>query len=105
MDGHSLLPAVTCAGHLALAVLIWVGRGRNPIAPPLALLFLDAFAWNFADLAYVLSTNRQWHSIDRFFSSLMPILALRVVVGFVGKARSLQRPMRVGYIASLAVAL
>lgn len=105
MDAHSLLTAVTCAGHLALAVFIWVGRGRNPIAPPLALLFLDAFAWNFADLAYVLSANREWHSIDRFFSSLMPILALRVVVGFVGKARSLQRPLRAGYVVSMAVAL
>ncbi|HEV8244442.1 MAG TPA: histidine kinase N-terminal 7TM domain-containing protein, partial [Polyangiaceae bacterium] len=105
MDAHLLFSVITCVGHLAFAVLIWWRRGKSPLAVPLALLFLDTFAWTFADLAHSLFQSREWHRVDRFFSSFMPVLALQVVVVFVGKARSLRRPLRWGLAASLALAL
>ncbi len=105
MDAHVILTIVTCALHLAFAALIWWRRGKSPLAAPLALLFLDAFAWNFADLAHEVSRSRDWHRVDRFFSSLMPVLVLEVVVTFVGRARALNRPLRVCYALSALVAL
>lgn len=105
MDGHNLVTAVTCAGHLALALLIWTGGPRTPIVPPLALLFFDAFAWNFADLAYRVSGDHEWHAVDHFISTFMPVLALQVVVVFVGRARASRRRLQTAYVASFAVAL
>jgi two-component system, NtrC family, sensor histidine kinase HydH len=105
MDAHFVLSIIACIGHLAFAALIWWRRGRSPLATPLVLLFLDAFAWLFADLAHSASSSHEWHRVDRFFSSFMPILALQVVVTFVGRARSLRGAMRLGYVLSALLAL
>lgn len=105
MDAHGFISAIACAGHLGFAQLAWSRRGRSPVAPWLALLFLDAFVWNFADLAFALSRDGLWHSIDRIFSSLMPAFALHVVVVFVGRARSLNRLVALVYATFFAVAL
>ncbi|MGC4089397.1 MAG: ATP-binding protein [Polyangiaceae bacterium] len=105
MDSHGLLSAIACAGHLAFALLAWSRRRQSPVAPWLALLFLDTFAWNFADLAFGVTHVEYWHGVDRVFSSLMPALALHVVVVFVGRARALRLALFGNYVVFGAVAL
>lgn len=105
MDAHGFISAIACAGHLGFAQLAWSRRGRSPVAPWLASLFLDAFIWNFADLAFALSGDALWRSIDRIFSSLMPAFALHVVIVFVGRARSFTNLIALVYAAFFAVAL
>ncbi|MFZ5894580.1 MAG: ATP-binding protein [Myxococcota bacterium] len=104
MDAHGVVSAIACAGHLAFALLSWSRRRQSPVAPWLALLFLDAFTWNFADLAYALTGVQAWHYIDRAFSSLMPAFALHVVVVFVGRARALRWTLWIVDAAFVAVA-
>jgi signal transduction histidine kinase len=99
MDPHWALSIAACSGHLGLAILIWLRRGQSRMAWVLALLFLDTFAWNFADLARHLSGAEEWHWVDRIFSSLMPALALHVVVMFVGKTRTLRKLVWASYLA------
>ena len=105
MNLHGVLSVVACAGHLAFALVVWMRRGKSPIAPLLTLLFLDAFAWNFAALAHSLSGAREWHVVDRVFSSFMAALALHVVVVFVGRAKALKHLARLVYAASFVLAL
>src|SRR5262245_5315352 len=102
---HLVLSIVTCIGHLAFAALIWWRRRKSPLAAPLALLCLDMFVWNFADLAHGAFHSREWHRVDRFFSSFMPVLALHVAIVFVGRARKLRNWLRGAYVGSLLVAL
>lgn len=104
MDAHGFVSAIACAGHLGFAQLAWSRRQKSPVAPWLALLFLDTFVWNFADLAYALTGVSVWHRVDRIFSSLMPALALHVVVVFVGRARSLRTALAVVYALFFGVA-
>jgi two-component system sensor histidine kinase HydH len=105
VDLHGVLSVVACAGHLAFALVAWFRRGKSPIAPLLTLLFLDAFLWNFAELAASLTESSEWHRIDRFFSSFMAAIAVHVVVVFVGRAKALRNVVRFGYAASFALAL
>jgi two-component system, NtrC family, sensor histidine kinase HydH len=102
---HGVLSVVACAGHLAFALVVWMRRGKSPIAPLLVLLFLDAFAWNFAALAHAQSGAREWHVVDRVFSSFMAAIALHVVVVFVGRAKARKSVVRLAYAASFVLAL
>jgi two-component system sensor histidine kinase HydH len=99
MEIHWELSIAACAGHLALAILVWLRRGQSPLARVLALLFLDMFAWNFADLAYHLTGAVEWRSVDRTFSSLMPALGFDVVILFVGKRRPMRKLVWASYAA------
>ncbi len=105
MQVHQLLTMVACAGHLAFAILAWQRASQSRIAAALTVLFLDVFAWNFAELAQELSGARQWGLVDRFFSSLLPALGFQVVVSFVGKAKSLQRLVLLAYVGFGLLAL
>lgn len=100
-----MLSVVACAGHLAFALVVWLRRGKSPVARLLALLFLDAFAWNFAELAAALTGGAEWHRIDRFFASLMAAIALHVVVVFVGRAKAWKNGLRLIYASSFGLAL
>jgi two-component system sensor histidine kinase HydH len=90
MDGHGMMTVVACAGDLAFGVLALLRRSRSPLGVLIAVLFFDAFTWNFASLAYDVSRNEVWHAIDRLFSSMMAAFALHVVAVFVGRSRSLR---------------
>lgn len=92
MDGHGVMTVVACAGDLAFGALAFARRSKSALGLLLAVLFLDAFSWNFASLAFELSGVGVWHAVDRVFSSVMPAIALHVVVVFVGRSRSL-RPL------------
>jgi two-component system sensor histidine kinase HydH len=98
MDAHGVMTVVACAGDLAFGALAFLRRSKSPLAGLIALLFLDAFTWNFATLAYELSGRDYWHSVDRLFSSLMPALALHVVVAFIGRARRMRPVWVTGYV-------
>lgn len=103
--GHdSLISAAACAGYLAFALVLWLRRDQGNIALPLALLFLDTFAWTFAETAYGLTGLREWHWIDHAFSSWMPALMVQVIAGFVGRARPLRRTLVGLYVAGACVA-
>src|SRR5258708_12202466 len=99
MTLHSWISIVACAGHLALAILVLLHRGRSPLKLPLGLLALDLFTWNFADLAYSVSGNSAWHWLDRGTSPFCAPLALPVVAIFVGLARALRYVLLVCYCA------
>src|SRR5260370_12118150 len=79
MTLHEKLGLIACAGHLALAILLVLGRARSSIALPLALLCVDLFVWNFAGLAWDLTGNRTWRHLDTGASWLTPPLALHIV--------------------------
>lgn len=89
VDIHSCVSMLVCVAALTMALLVWYRRSTNAVAPLLSLLFADSFCWNFAELARRLTGMETWHVVDRFFSSLMPAIALHVVVRFVGKVRLL----------------
>jgi signal transduction histidine kinase len=105
LDGYHFVTAVACVGHLAFALLAWARRAKSPLGGVLALLFFDAFVWNFAALAHELSGAVAWGYVDRSFSSLMPALALHVVVAFVGRARRLRSLVLTTYLAFGGAAL
>ena len=105
MGLHGALSVVACAGHLAFAIAVWLRRKKSPIAPLLALLFLDTFGWNFAALARELGGGHEWRVVDRVLATFMPALALHVVVAFVGRARALRLLVRGLYVASAGLAL
>lgn len=105
MDAHGVMTVVACAGDLAFGALAFLRRSKSPLAGLIALLFLDAFTWNFATLAYELSGREYWHFVDRLFSSLMPALALHVVIAFIGRARRMRPVWVTGYAIFGAVGL
>src|SRR6266542_1592073 len=98
MTLHEKFGLVACACHLALAILAVTRRGRSPLALPLALLCIDLFVWNAADLAGELSGDRAWEKLDAALSWLAPPLALQIIAGFVGRARSLRPLLAVAYV-------
>jgi two-component system sensor histidine kinase HydH len=101
MDGHGVMTVLACAGHLAFGSLAFTRRTKTALGGLMALLFFDAFAWNFASLAHELSGAPLWERVDHFFSSLMAAIALHVVIVFTGRARAL-RPVVVGAYLSFA---
>jgi signal transduction histidine kinase len=105
MQVHQALTLLACALHLAFAVLAWRRASHSRMAAALSVLFLDVFAWNFAELARELSGAREWGLIDRFFSTLLPALGFQVVVLFVGKARALHGLILSAYLAFVVLAL
>jgi signal transduction histidine kinase len=105
MHLHGVLSVVACAGHLALALVVWLRRGKSPIAPLVSLLFLDACVWNFAELAAELSGAVEWRIVDRTFSSFMAAIALHVVVAFIGSAKALRNVVRAGYGVAAVLAV
>src|SRR5882757_10207209 len=98
MNLHAALTLLACLGHLAFAILVWLRRAQSRLALLLALLFLDAFTWNFAELAQQLSGSSEWGRVDRAFASLMPAIGLHVVLMFVGKARASRARLLAGYL-------
>ncbi len=102
MDGYGVMTVLACAGHLAFGSLAFMRRSKSALGGLMALLFLDAFLWNFASLAFELSGAELWGRVDRFFSTLMTPIALHVVVVFVGRSRAL-RPVLIAAYAVFAV--
>lgn len=98
MDGHGVVTVIACAGHLAFGTLAYLRRTKSALGGLIALLFFDAFAWNFASLAYDLSGQRIYYRIDHFFSTLMAAIALHVVVVFVGRSKQLRLPVIASYV-------
>jgi two-component system sensor histidine kinase HydH len=105
MDGHAVVTIIACAGHLAFGMLAFVRRSKSALGGLMALLFFDAFGWNFASLAAELSGSVLWWRVDRFFSSMMVPLALHVVVVFVGRRRALGGALGAAYASFAFVGL
>jgi two-component system, NtrC family, sensor histidine kinase HydH len=94
---QALLTIAACSGHLAFALFAWRRRARNRVAPLLVLLFLDVAIWSLAELIGERTGAGAWRRMDRGFSSLMPALALHVVVTFVGRAKPLRVRVGISY--------
>src|SRR3712207_5584877 len=105
MDGHGVVTILACAGHFAFGMLAFVRRSRSALGGLMAVLFFDAFAWNFASLAAELSGSTLWWRIDRFFSSMMAPIALHVVAVFVGRRRALGVALAGAYAVFASVGL
>lgn len=105
MGSQSVMSALACAGHLALALVLWLRRDRANIATPLSLLFLDTFVWTFAEFAFSLTGGVEWHWLDHVFSSFLPVLVVQVMAGFVGRSKPLAPVLRALYVVSGGVAL
>ncbi len=89
LDTHEWITIVSCAGHLSLATIALRRISKSPLALPLALLCLDLFAFNAADVAGHLTGAPQWRWLDAVFTSLMVPLAIRFGLAFVGRTRSM----------------
>ncbi len=98
MTAYQWLSIVTCAGHLALAILSVLRSARSPLAPPLAALCTVMFGWNFATLAHQLSGQPEWRYLDVSISPLTAPAALHVIVTFVGERRRLGRVLLLSYL-------
>ncbi len=105
MNTHDTLSVVTCVGHLGFALLVLTRRERGPLTLSLLGLFGAAFAYTFADLAFRLTGESSWHSVDRCCSTFMPVLLLELVVSFVGARRALGRALQVCWGLSVALAI
>jgi len=105
LDSHRVVTALACSGLLAFSLLSWARRAKSPLGALLALLFFDAFTWNFAGLADELSGAAPWRFVDRTFSSFMPALTLHVVAVFVGRGRTLRGLLLASYLVFAGVAL
>jgi two-component system response regulator AtoC len=106
MDHLSLrdwVTLVSCAGQLALATLALTRLSRSPLALPLALLCLDVFAMNGADVANAFlwaqgPQQREWVWADAVAASLLTPLAFYLVLAFVGKRRAWRIPMAAAWL-------
>jgi signal transduction histidine kinase len=98
MSLHDQLGMIACAGQLALSFFLILRRQRSALLFSLALLCIDAFAWNFADLAWGLTGSRTWRTLDTAVSWLTPPLSLQFVLAFVGRTRSLRPLLVVAYL-------
>src|SRR5260221_110469 len=98
MTLHDKLGLIGCAGQLALSFLLILRRQRSALLFPLALLCIDVFAWNFADLAWELTGTRTWRTLDTAVSWLTPPLGLQFVLAFVGRTRSMRPLLVVAYV-------
>ena len=79
---------VSCAGHLALATLALLRISKNPLGLPLGLLCLDLFVFNGADAVAHITGVPEWGWLDAAGTSLLPPLAMRFVLTFVGRNRT-----------------
>jgi two-component system, NtrC family, sensor histidine kinase HydH len=107
---NEMIDLVACVAILALGVAVLLRGARNPMATPLALLCIDMFVWNFADLAHNVSGVKAWGWLDMATSPFTPPLALHVVLAFVGATRTLRWLLLAAYgsfgalsLSSLAV--
>jgi|GEM_PF-484568 len=89
LQAHEWLTIASCAGHLGLATIALRQLAKSPLALPLALLCLDLFAFNAADVAHHVTEAPHWLWLDAFCTSLMVPLAIRFALAFVGKSRAL----------------
>ncbi|HUJ59670.1 MAG TPA: ATP-binding protein [Kofleriaceae bacterium] len=89
LDAAAWVALLSCVGQVALVSLL-VGRGRqSPLVRPLALVCLDFFAFNAADLASRFSPARGWNLLDVTCASLLMPLVLDFFLIFTGRRRSL----------------
>lgn len=102
---HHALSLVACMGHLSVFAVVVLRRVRNPIGLILAVLCVDLFAWNAADLAEAFSGMPEWGWIDAAASSLTMPLAFHFVLTFVGRARESRNSVIVSYVAFGLLAL
>ena len=87
MGGYTWLQLASCVGQVALVALL-IGRGRqSPLVRPLALLCLDFFAFNAADVASHFSQARGWNLLDAVAASLLPPIVLDLFLLFTGRRR------------------
>lgn len=93
MDHLGLRESITlasCAGQLVLATIALLRLSRSPLSLPLALLCLDLFAMNAADVGGHVTDAPRWIWLDATAASLMSPLALQLALAFVGRRRSLR---------------
>lgn len=105
MSFIDIVALAACAGHFSLFMLAARRVSRSPLGLPLALLAVDMFTWNLADLAQRSSGIRTWDYVDVTASSLLAPIALQFVARFVGRAVQLRRLMIVAYIWFGGIAL
>ena len=84
------ISALACVGQLALVLVAVLRGGKSPLTLPLALLCIDLFTWNAADLAGQLTGQRGWEWLDLGASPLTTPLALDFVLAFLGQRRRLR---------------
>lgn len=99
-----LVTLVACAGQLGLAVAAMFRGTKGPLALPLALLCVDLFAWNFANLGHQLSGQNLWRHFDLASSPLTAPLGFHFVLTFTGLARRLRKVLIGVYVAFAALA-
>lgn len=105
MTAYHWISLVTCAGHLTLAILSIMRGWKSPLALVLALLAIDLFSWNAADVAADFSASEAWNRLDHVASAMTMPLAFHFVLLFLGRARELRRVIKLSYFAFVAVAV
>lgn len=105
MSFVDVIALAACAGHFSLFMLAARRMSKSPLALPLALLAVDMFTWNLADLAQKSSGNSTWDYVDVTASSLLTPIALQFVIRFVGRATTFRRILIVSYVWFGGIAL
>lgn len=107
MSFDQALQLLAAFGHLTLAAIALKRRSTAPLALLLAILAIDCFAWNAADLAeHFSSAPAGWALLDDASSSLTMPLAFHFGLAFLGLAKRLRPTIVVSYLifGSLALA-
>jgi two-component system sensor histidine kinase HydH len=103
-----VLTLVASSAFLAVTILAaWRGRrGRaaEPVAWLLALLCLDLFTYNVAQLIADLTSERPWRWLNAAASPLAVALFYHLVIAFVGKRRAYRRMLIASYTYFGAIA-
>jgi two-component system sensor histidine kinase HydH len=97
MGPHGWLTLVTCAAELAFAFIALVRGSKSPLTPPLTLLCILLFAWNFFSLAFEVSGVLTWRWLDISASPLTTPLVLHLVLVFVGRRREFRWVLMAAY--------
>jgi signal transduction histidine kinase len=99
---HAVTVSTWAEALAALAgVLVAVTVLRSPpraLALPLALLGIDQFVWNFANVALDLGGDERWHWVSAVSAPFFAPLALQFVLGFTGNRRKYRWVQALAYV-------
>lgn len=105
MDVRQWFMLITCAGLLGLGFISFLRLRASPLAAPLAALCLFGFVFRFDIWYHSLRGQFLWPYTARIVFPLLPVLAVHLVVVFLGRRRSFRLLLRLSYALDLSLSL
>jgi signal transduction histidine kinase len=96
--------ALAALAGVLVAVAVLRGTPRV-LAMPLALMGIDQFVWNLANVALDLGGDERWHWLSAVSAPFLAPLALQFVLGFTGSRRKYRWVQALAWVVFTARAL